>query len=126
MLMLAESRAANDNGSMIRTVATAALGLIVLAVPAPAQDQPPRRAPFTATLSNNAPLVFGMTVEEAAAALNAPLKYIRGKPGDEVFAAPRWWQSASYFDRHDQLFLQFRKGRLAGWKGDWGKNWMWE
>ena len=20
----------------------------------------------------------------------------------------------------------FRKGRLAGWKGDWGHNWMWQ
>jgi len=108
---------------MIRIVATAALGLALVAAPALAQDQ---RSPFTATTSNNVPLAFGMTVEEAATALNAPLKYIRGKPGDEVFAAPRWWQSASYFDRHDQLFLQFRKGRLAGWKGDWGKNWMWE
>jgi hypothetical protein len=102
----------------------AAFGLALAAAPALAQDQPPR-LPFTATLSNNVPLVFGMTVEEAAAALNAPLKYIRGKPGDEVFAAPRF-ASAGYFDRHDQLFLQFRNGRLTGWKGDWGKNWMWE
>jgi hypothetical protein len=104
--------------------ATTALGLLLLGTPALAQDQPPR-LPFTATLSNNAPLAFGMTVQEAAAALNAPLKYIRGKPGDEVFVAPRYF-GAGYFDHHDQLFLQFRQGRLTGWKGDWGKNWMWE
>lgn len=110
---------------MIKAALLAAFGLAVLAVPALAQDQPPHRLPFTATMSNNVPLVFGMTVDEAAAALNAPLKYIRGRPGDEVFAAPRW-ASAGYFDRRDQLFLQFRRGRLAGWKGDWGKNWMWE
>jgi hypothetical protein len=109
---------------MIRIVATAVFGLVFAAAPALAQD-PPARVPFTATLSNNTPLVFGMTVEEAATALNAPLKYIRGKPGDEVFAAPRF-ASAGYFDRRDQLFLQFRNGRLTGWKGDWGKNWMWE
>jgi hypothetical protein len=109
---------------MIRIVAAAAFGLVLAAPPALAQDQPPRQ-PFTATLSNTAPLVFGMTMEEAASALNAPLKYIRGKPGDEVFAAPRF-ASAGYFDRRDQLFLQFRNGRLTGWKGDWGKNWMWE
>jgi hypothetical protein len=122
-LGLAESRKADDNGSMKKLVA-AAFGFALAAVPAHAQDQSPR-LPFTATLSNNVPLVYGMTVEEAATALNAPLKYIRGKPGDEVFAAPRF-ASAGYFDRRDQLFLQFRQGRLTGWKGDWGKNWMWE
>jgi len=24
------------------------------------------------------------------------------------------------------FYLQFRNGRLAGWKGDWGHNWMWQ
>jgi len=102
----------------------AALGIVLAAVPALAQERPPR-LPFTATMSNNLPLAFGMTVQEAATALNAPLKYIRGKPGDEVFAAPRYF-GAGYFDHHDQLFLQFRQGRLTAWKGDWGKNWMWQ
>src|SRR6202035_1262420 len=32
---------------------------------------------------------------------------------------------ASLLIHHDRLFLQFRDGRLAGWKGDWGHNWMW-
>ena len=26
----------------------------------------------------------------------------------------------------NRLFLQFRHGRLAGWKEDYGENWMWE
>ena len=30
------------------------------------------------------------------------------------------------FPKRDRLYLQFRKGRLAGWKGDWGHNWMWQ
>jgi hypothetical protein len=30
------------------------------------------------------------------------------------------------FPIKDRLYLQFRKGRLAGWKGDWGHNWMWQ
>jgi hypothetical protein len=30
------------------------------------------------------------------------------------------------FNHHHRLFLQFRNGRLAGWKGDWGHNWMWQ
>jgi hypothetical protein len=28
-------------------------------------------------------------------------------------------------NHHDRLFLQFRNGRLAGWKEDYGHNWMW-
>ena len=31
-----------------------------------------------------------------------------------------------FFNRKDRLYLQFRHGRLAGWKGDWGRNWMWQ
>ena len=30
------------------------------------------------------------------------------------------------FNHRHRLFLQFRKGRLTGWKGDWGHNWMWQ
>ena len=30
------------------------------------------------------------------------------------------------FVNKDRLYLQFRDGRLAGWKGDWGHNWMWQ
>lgn len=100
-------------------------GAMIASLSASAEPTQPLRLPFTATLSNNTPLAFGMTVEQAAAVLNAPLKYIRGRPGDEVFAVPRP-ASAGYFVRNDQLFLQFRKGRLTAWKGDWGRNWMWE
>jgi hypothetical protein len=112
---------------VIKTPTILALGSMLTVLPtlAIAQAQTSQRLPFTATRSNNTPLAFGMTVEQTAAALNAPLKYIRGKPGDEVFAAPRP-ASAGYFFRNDQLFLQFRNGRLTAWKGDWGRNWMWE
>jgi hypothetical protein len=30
-----------------------------------------------------------------------------------------------FYNKH-RLYLQFRNGRLAGWKGDWGQNWMWQ
>jgi hypothetical protein len=33
---------------------------------------------------------------------------------------------SGFFDRGDRLFLQFRHNRLTGWKGDWGRNWMWQ
>lgn len=98
--------------------------------PAGAQGLPPiggRNAPpFTATLSNNVPLVYGMDAEDAARALGTPLNYIRGRPGDEIFLAFRDIGGSGLFPHRDRLYLQFRKGRLAGWKGDWGHNWMWQ
>jgi hypothetical protein len=81
---------------------------------------------FTATLSNNTPLVFGMDVEEATRALGTPLNYVGGRPGDEIFLAFRNIGGSGLFLKKDRLYLQFRGGRLAGWKGDWGHNWMWQ
>ena len=86
--------------------------------------QQPQRVPFTSSLSNTTPLNFGMSVAEAASALGAPLDYVSGRPGNEVLAAAR--PSPVYHQRDARLFLQFRDGRLTGWKGDWGRNWMWE
>jgi hypothetical protein len=98
--------------------------------PASAQGLPPTGGPypppFTATLSNNVPLVFGMDAEDAARALGTPLNYVRGRPGDEVFLAFRNVGGSGLFLIKGRLYLQFRKGRLAGWKGDWGHNWMWQ
>jgi hypothetical protein len=81
---------------------------------------------FTATLSNNTPLAFGMGVEDSTRALGVPLNYIRGRPGEEIFLAFRNVGGSGLFFHKDRLYLQFRKGRLAGWKGDWGHNWMWQ
>ena len=98
--------------------------------PAGAQGLPPfggpHPPPFTATLSNNAPLVFGMGAEDAARALGTPLNYVSGRPGDEIFMAFRNVGGSGLFLHKDRLYLLFRKGRLAGWKGDWGHNWMWQ
>jgi hypothetical protein len=97
--------------------------------PAGAQQSGPQgamRAPFTATLSNNTPLVFGMDVADASRALGEPLSYISGRPGNEVYLAIRNLGGSGLFNHRDRLFLQFRDGRLAGWKGDWGHNWMWQ
>ena len=63
---------------------------------------------------------------EAARALGTPLNYVRGRPGNEIFLAFRNIGGSGLFYKKDRLFLQFRKGRLAGWKGDWGHNWMWQ
>ena len=86
----------------------------------------PHSPPFTATLSNNTPLVFGMDAADASRALGEPLSYVSGRPGNEVYLAIRNTGGSGLFIHHDRLFLQFRDGRLAGWKGDWGHNWMWQ
>jgi hypothetical protein len=104
--------------------------LVAASAPAGAQGLPPIGGPypppFTATLSNNTPLIFGMDAEEASAALGVPLNYISGRPGAEIFLAFRNVGGSGLFLKKDRLYLQFRKGRLAGWKGDWGHNWMWQ
>ena len=86
----------------------------------------PYPPPFTETLSNNTPLAFGMDAEAAARALGVPLNYVGGRPGHEIFLAFRNVGGSGLFYKKDRLYLQFRKGRLAGWKGDWGENWMWQ
>jgi hypothetical protein len=86
----------------------------------------PRSPPFTATLSNTTPLAFGMDVEDVSRALGEPLSYLRGRPGDGTYLAIRNIGGSGLVNHHDRLYLQFRKGRLTGWKGDWGHNWMWQ
>ena len=86
----------------------------------------PYPPPFTETLSNNTPLAFGRDPQEAASALGTRLQYVRGRPGEEIFLTSRNIGGSGLFYKKDRLFLQFRKGRLAGWKGDWGHNWMWQ
>jgi hypothetical protein len=115
----------------MRTLVAAALMLIAGgAASAGAQQLPPTGGPypppFTATLSNNTPLAFGMDAEDAARALGTPLNYVSGRPGEEIYLAFRNVGGSGLFIKKDRLFLQFRKGRLAGWKGDRGHNWMWQ
>jgi hypothetical protein len=108
-----------------------AMVLVAASIAAAASAQPlappgpPRSPPFTATLSNHAPLAFGMDVADVSHALGGPLSYIRGRPGDEIYLAVRNIGGSGLFSHNDRLYLQFRNGRLAGWKGDWGHNWMW-
>jgi hypothetical protein len=79
-------------------------------------------APARAQWNNNTPLAFGMNVEEASAALGSTLVYVRGRPGDEMFLALPNVKGSALSDRRDGLYLQFRRGKLDGWKGDWGTN----
>jgi hypothetical protein len=71
-------------------------------------------------LSASAPLHFGMSADEASAALGVPLSYIRGSRGNELLLALPNVKGSALTIRSDGLYLQFRRGRLTGWKGDWG------
>jgi hypothetical protein len=71
-------------------------------------------------MSSGSPLSFGMSIDEASAALGVPLSYVRGRPGDELLLALPNVKGSALGIRSDGLYLQFRQGRLTGWKGDWG------
>ena len=68
-------------------------------------------------------LVYGMTVEEATAALGVPLTHVSGRPGSEIYVADHSAKiPGAFYPSEERLFLQFRQGRLTGWKGDWEIN----
>jgi hypothetical protein len=117
------------NGSKRRALALLAVSVAWSGAACAQQFVPgsrPYPPPFTATLSNTAPLAFGMDVEDVSRALGQPLSYVKGRPGDEIYLAFRNTGGSGLFNHHHRLFLQFRNRRLAGWKGDWGHNWMWQ
>jgi hypothetical protein len=81
----------------------------------------PARAQWGANAApNNASLFFGMNADQASQALGTALIYVRGRPGNELYLALPNVKGAALSSRSDGLYLQFRRGRLAGWKGDWG------
>jgi hypothetical protein len=86
----------------------------VALTPASGQQSPHRTPP------NGVPLTFGMNADEVSQALGVPLNYVRGRSGDELFLATSNVKGSALSSRSDGLYLQFRRGRLAGWKGDWG------
>jgi hypothetical protein len=69
---------------------------------------------------SGAPLMFGMSEDDASAALGVPLSYVRGSRGNELLLALPNVKGSALTIRSDGLYLQFRRGRLTGWKGDWG------
>ncbi|UZE49297.1 hypothetical protein [Rhodopseudomonas sp. P2A-2r] len=110
---------------MRRLIGAALLLAAVAAAPQALQAQQiVRHAPFIASLSNNTPLQFGMAPTDAARALDTPLAYVRGRRGDETLLAIRAYGGSGFFERRNRLYLQFRQGRLTGWKGDWGSDWL--
>ena len=111
---------------MNRAILAASAALVAMAASVQAEPFGTVRRPFVETLSNNTPLAFGMDADETAHALGQPLQYVRGRPGNEIYLALRDLGGSGLIPYRHRLFLQFRHGRLAGWKEDYGENWMWE
>ena len=75
----------------------------------------------SAAAQQSAPsLRFGMKRNEVETTLGVPLTYVRGRPANELYLALPNVKGSALSSRSDGLYLQFRKGKLAGWKGDWG------
>lgn len=102
---------------MRRLVCSTAMAVLALAMTGPLAARAQPGWTFTAP---GIPLQFGMSPGEAAQALGVPLDYVRGRPGNELYLALPNVKGAIFASRSDGLYLQFRKGRLTGWKGDWG------
>lgn len=99
---------------MQRLLALVVVGLVIaLGAPSGVTAQQ-RLAP------NSVSLTFGMTVDQASQALGVPLTYVRGRPGNELYVALPNVKGSILSNRSDGLYLQFGKGRLLAWKGDWG------
>ena len=69
--------------------------------------------------SNTAPLAFGMTPAQASAALGLSLVYHSGRRGSEIYVAAGPAGIPGFYPTDFGIALQFRHGRLTGWKKDW-------
>ncbi len=108
------------------TIAAGLLACTIFGAAAEPQRLPGGRQPFTATLSNTIPLVFGMNLEQTTLALGQPLEYVSGPAGNEIYLSFRNLGGSGLVPHRHRLFLQFRHGRLTGWKEDYGRHWMWQ
>ena len=69
--------------------------------------------------SNTLPLAYGMTAKQAEAALGEPLVYHSGRRGSEIYGAVGPTGIPGFYRVDAIIALQFRKGRLTGWKRDY-------
>jgi hypothetical protein len=74
---------------------------------------------YCATGTNTRPLAYGMTPSQAEAALGLPLKYHSGGRGSEIYVTAGPAGIPGYYPTKEVIALQFRRGRLTGWKQDW-------
>lgn len=116
-----------NESRLVRSVSATILltALMISGVIGPLRAEAPHRPRFVATLSNHVPLAFGMNPAEAASALRTALTYVSGRRGNEIYLAVSDIGGSLFFPRRDHLYLQFRHGRLTGWKGDWNLDETW-
>ncbi len=69
--------------------------------------------------SNTLPLQFGMTPDQASAALGLPLVYHSGRGGSKIYVAAGPAGIPGFYPTEMGIALQFRRGHLTGWKKDW-------
>lgn len=75
--------------------------------------------------SYNDPLIFGMTPDEVARVVEAPLIYLSGSPGSERYLVERPASVPGFYSVDTHIVLQFRRGRLTGWRRDWQMRPFW-
>jgi hypothetical protein len=75
--------------------------------------------------SNTQPLAFGMTPAETASALGVPLSYHSGRKGWKIYVAVEAARIPGFYPVDHGIALQYRRGRLTGWKHDWRLNRPW-
>jgi hypothetical protein len=96
---------------MRRSIVTACIAL-ALCAPAAAQ-------------SYNDPLAFGMTPQQVEQTVNAPLIYLSGHRGSERYMIQRMSTVPGFYPVDARIILQFRRGRLTGWRRDWQMRLYW-
>jgi hypothetical protein len=69
--------------------------------------------------SYNDPLRFGMSVDEVARIVESPLIYLSGPRGSERYLVERMSTVPGIYPVDTHIVLQFRRGRLTGWRRDW-------
>jgi hypothetical protein len=106
--------------AVTQSIALRMRALTILALVLASAEFAPAGAQFVTLTPPNIPLTFGMSPEQVSQALGVQLLYVRGRPGDELLLALPNVKGAALASRSDGLYLQFRGGRLSGWKGDWG------
>jgi len=67
----------------------------------------------------NDPLVFGMTQAQVETVVQAPLIYLSGARGSERFLVERPATVPGFYPVDTRIVLQFRRGKLTGWRRDW-------
>ena len=73
----------------------------------------------------NDPFVFGMTKEQVASIVQAPLIYLSGPRDSERYLVERMSTVPGWYPVDTRIVLQFRRGKLTGWRRDWQMRPFW-